>query len=326
MKNVKKKTKVNWKISKKSKVAKIAAKKSTGKKPYATIEGVKKGTAKLSASYTLGKKTGKLTCKVVVRTKKDSVLSTSVPQQTSAVTQSAVPTGTAVVQSTEQPEATDVPKPTNTPTARPTRKPTAVPTASPTPLPDGNAEFEEVKGGTPIDLSTFNATSGEGAYNAAKKRVEINDSGESQGSFPLTDIVEIKDGDLVTFRVQGYNYGDTGFRFWIETPYYGNCTPIQLTDDVDEALKVGDYPCVVDGQTINQMSLNTNPETKAFDVTFTVKAGESQKDAEEYNALTIKHINSLGHINVLVITGVYYLKDGPVSDGNNNNQDAEQYE
>jgi len=108
VKNGVKKAKVTWATSKKS-VAKITKKSTKGKSAYATIKGVKKGTATITASYKLGKKTTKLKCKVTV---KNNDIITPAPTATSSVT------------------------PTVTPTATPTKKPsTPTPTPTATPLP-----------------------------------------------------------------------------------------------------------------------------------------------------------------------------------------------
>ena len=64
IKKIAKKTKVTWKLGNK-KVAKIVKQKKTGK-PYAVIQGVKKGKTTLLARYKHGKKIRKLTCRITV--------------------------------------------------------------------------------------------------------------------------------------------------------------------------------------------------------------------------------------------------------------------
>ena len=60
IKKIAKKTKVTWKLGNK-KIAKIVKQKKTGK-PYAVIQGVKKGKTTLLARYKHGKTIRKLTC------------------------------------------------------------------------------------------------------------------------------------------------------------------------------------------------------------------------------------------------------------------------
>lgn len=64
IKKIAKKTKVTWKLGNK-KVAKIVKQKKTGK-PYAVIQGAKKGKTTLLARYKQGKKIRKLTCRITV--------------------------------------------------------------------------------------------------------------------------------------------------------------------------------------------------------------------------------------------------------------------
>lgn len=64
IKKIAKKTKVTWKLGNK-KIAKIVKQKKTGK-PYAVIQGVKKGKTTLLARYKHGKKIRKLTCRITV--------------------------------------------------------------------------------------------------------------------------------------------------------------------------------------------------------------------------------------------------------------------
>ena len=339
VKNAKKKAKVTWKTSKKA-VAKITKKVAKGKKASAVVQGVSEGKAKITAVYKLGKTKKKLTCTVTVKAAGQqapvasptanggAVQGSSAPQQTVAPTQ---PGGDA--------DNTAAPgEPTATPTVRPTRTPSPVPTASPTPLPDDKEyNFEVPENGYAIDVSTYVSASGSGGYNAEKQRVEINDGSSadnSQGSWALPPEIagSIKTGDIVTFRVQGYNYGDSGFRFWLGTPTSGGCTPVMLLNEIDESLAIDPelgYPCVkeedgtvLEGQsgeaiqskaTYNQMAINADPDTKAFDVEFKFKAGTSQDDvAATFTHLTLKYIFSggtVGYINGLSIKNIYFITD-----------------
>ncbi len=127
-----KKAKVTWSTSKK-KVAKITKKKAKGNSAYAKIKGVKKGKAKITATYKLGNKKKKLVCNVTVKkasnvqTSKAPAQASKAPTQTSkapaasptATTQvSAVPSATAAVTS-PTPAASKTPRPSPTPTNAP---------------------------------------------------------------------------------------------------------------------------------------------------------------------------------------------------------------
>ena len=90
------------------KVAKIVKQKKTGK-PYAVIQGAKKGKTTLLARYKQGKKIRKLTRRITVLAAKKAA-----PQKNAAV-----PSSTAL--------------PSQTPNRAPAITPTAVPTATPTP-------------------------------------------------------------------------------------------------------------------------------------------------------------------------------------------------
>lgn len=318
VKNAKKSAKVTWKIAKKQqKIAKIKKKVAKGKKASATVLGVSEGTATLKATYKLGSKKTKLKCKVTVKKATQPTQPTQAVSQPTTVPTDGVtpPSGDPVV---TEPVNTD---PTATPTVRPTRTPTAVPTASPTPLPTGDDKFAEVKDGVALDISTYESLGGTGGYNSESKRIEINDaqSGDnSMGTWSLADLPAISTGDEVTFRIQGYNYGNSGFRFWIGGPQSGGCTPVMLVDEVAEGqgiLPEYGYPCVLDengkviegsaGESLqgmttnNQMAINADPETKAFDITFTLKAGTSQDDTSAaFTNLTLKYIMSGGYIRI----------------------------
>ena len=69
LKNGAKKAKVTWKSSKK-KVVRITKKSNKGKKAYAKFKALKKGKAKVSAIYKLGKIKKKLVCNVTVKGRK----------------------------------------------------------------------------------------------------------------------------------------------------------------------------------------------------------------------------------------------------------------
>lgn len=332
--NAKKSAKVTWKSSK-TKIAKI--KKSTKKgNASATVAGVKKGKAVITAVVKTGKKKNTLKCTVTVKkaSKPQVSASPAVPVVSASPSVQPTPVVTQNVQT---------PKPS--PTKRPSPTPRPTPSPSPTPMPDkDDYKFAEVASGTAIDVSTYQ---GSGAYNEKTKRVEINDSSDadnSMGAWELPESIKIKDGDIVTFRVQGFNYGTSGFRFWIGNAVSGSCTPVQLTNTVtDENAKIGEwgYPCVVDAEgkevakwtsvkdkdgnttytqgafpedsvTKNQMALNID-EDKAFDVTFSFKAGASQNDTEGvYSHLTLKYImggGTSGYIDGLCIKNIYYISE-----------------
>ena len=119
VKNSVKKAKVTWKTSDK-KVAAIAKKVTKGKKASVTIKGVAEGTAKIKATYKVGKKKTKLTCNVTVTGAK----ATAAPTSAASLAPSAGPSAPA-----------ETTAPTKTPTVKPTKRPTASPTPVPTPTP-----------------------------------------------------------------------------------------------------------------------------------------------------------------------------------------------
>lgn len=333
VKNAKKSAKVTWKTSKK-KVAKI--KKSSKKgNAYANVVGLKTGKSTITATYKVGKKKAqKLTCKVTV-TKKVAPTPSQAPSQ--------APTGTPVVSAqptTPAQPATDAPNPTPTKTPKPS--PTPKP-PTPTPMPNQDYNFAKVENAISIDVSTFNCTSGNGSYVKDKERVEINDAdnANSQGYWNLPEgVPAIKVGDVVTFRIQGYNYGTSGFRFWIGDQNSGGCTPVLFHNEINEDLKIDDggYPHVVDeegnevkswtvsdngeytidndilnaagNKTLNQVALSPDAETQAFDVEVSFKAGSSQNDTKgNYSTLTLKYImEGANTINGLCIKNIYYIK------------------
>lgn len=135
VKNAEKKAKVTWKTSKK-KVAKITKKSTKGKKAYAKIKGMKKGSAKITATYKLGKKKKKLTCKVKVK----NASPTKKPDNTPVVTTPGGGDTTATPTQTTQGDG-------NTPTPpggdTPTKEPTPTPTPAPPHGPNDYAYFNE---------------------------------------------------------------------------------------------------------------------------------------------------------------------------------------
>ena len=302
VKNANKKSKVTWKTTKKA-VAKVAKKSTKGKKNYADILAVSAGDAKITATYKLGKTKKKLTCKVVV-TAADAAPAGQTAAPTGAQGTTAPATGSEAPKATDKPADPDKTNAPGEPTAAPTEKPTRTPrvtgtpgptaTPSPTPLKVDEDKFPAVTNArATIDLSSFTAVSGSGAYDATNNRVTFNDSEtgtNTQGAFTIPSNISISDNDLVTFRVQGYHYGTAAFRFWIGSDVMGSCTPIELTvKDVDPNRAVGEYPMDDNGVKKNQMKLNIDPTTKAFDVTFTFKAGVSQNDTNgSYPNLIIK--------------------------------------
>ena len=122
VKNAKKKASVKWSVKNK-KIAKITKKNSTS----ATVKGVKKGTAKISATYKAGSKKVTLKCKVKVTSKAAAkVTATTAPVTNPTVApsanvskQTAAPTGAATTAPTGKPKVTGTPKPTPTPSPVP---------------------------------------------------------------------------------------------------------------------------------------------------------------------------------------------------------------
>ena len=308
VKNAKKTAKVTWKTSSK-KVAKITKKTKKGN-AYAVVKGLKAGKkATITATVKTGKKSVKVKCVVSVVKAEEAVATTapvgapSAQPSAQAANQSAVPSQAA--EQTTAPVTDPTAKPSGTP--RPTRSPKPSPTPEPSKMPVTENEFAKVAG-VKLDNSTFEVMSGNAKYDDKLDRIEINDAeaGDmSQGAWKMPEDIAINKGDLVTFRVQGYFYGSQVFRFWIGTGTSGGCTPILLrTDDVAEENAVGEYPAVVDGVTKNEMKLELN-DKKAYDVTFTFKAGESQDDSNGiYPNFTLKGIHG-DYINGLVVNNVY---------------------
>ena len=145
VKNGNKKAKVTWKVSDKA-VLKIAKKSTKGNKAYATVKGLAAGTAKLTASYKLARKTKKYSCKIVVS-------DDSANQGTNTGTTTTAPTGTTAPNGT----ATKAPEGSAAPTAAATDKPatatrTPRPSATPSPTPVPDPDLEIAKNYATIDI------------------------------------------------------------------------------------------------------------------------------------------------------------------------------
>ncbi len=197
VKNGKKSAKVKWKSSKKS-VARITKRSTKGNKAYARVKAVKKGTAKITAAYKLGKKTTKLTCTVKVGVVDDNtaVASPSVaPAPGSTVTTApASPTGAATetVAPTKAPDTEQSAKPTATTKPKVTRSPR--PSATPTPTPE-----PQLVNPMRVDLSKVNIigeNGGSAEYNAETGTIDSAMPG-IQG-FIL--------GDLISENIEKYPY------------------------------------------------------------------------------------------------------------------------
>lgn len=107
LKNGNNKAKVAWKINKPG-IAKIVAKSTKGKSAYVTVKGIKKGNAKIMATYKLSGKSLKLSCKVIVKNKETNA--TTAPEITNN-TQSTMSTSTP----TNAPIITQIPAAVQTP-------------------------------------------------------------------------------------------------------------------------------------------------------------------------------------------------------------------
>ena len=117
VKNGKKAAKVTWKSNKTS-VVKVMKKVTAGNKAV-TIKGIKKGSAKITASYKLKGTAKKMTCKVKVTDGKPEV-------------------------PTVPPTVSNAPVITQAPTAAPTNAPTTEPTATPVPTPEPTPRIKVV--------------------------------------------------------------------------------------------------------------------------------------------------------------------------------------
>ena len=346
VRNAKKTTRVTWKTSKKA-IASIIKKKSKGKKAYADVKAVAAGKAKITAVCKTGKTKKKLTCTITVAAASDQQggqtqngttntgtntgKATDAPKDTQTKEPGKETTAPDPGKATEEPgpgeptsaPATDVPA-TKEPTAAPSKAPTAAPTRTPaaataTPGGLGNDNFPAVTNArATVDLSTYSSVAGNATYDSAKRTISFNDGetgANTQGAFTIPSGININDNDLVTFRVQGYYFGTSNFRFWIGTSVNSGCTPIELTTGtVPSNRAIGDYPEDVNGTKKNMMNLNVDPTTKAFDVTFTFKAGVSQNDSNSnYSNLTIKYVmdeNENGYIDGLIINHIYVVPTG----------------
>ena len=97
LKNGSKKAKVSWKTSNK-KIAALSKQVKKGDKASVKVTGKKKGSAKITATYKLGKKATKLTCKVKVKAaivvEAPTPTAAPLPQPTAVPTVTPVPTAT----------------------------------------------------------------------------------------------------------------------------------------------------------------------------------------------------------------------------------------
>ena len=146
MKKGDKKAKVTWKTSKKT-IVKIVKKTGKGSSAYATVKGVKSGTATITATYKLNKKVTKLNCKVTV--KPVNVTITPGTNQTTTVNNIVTPTDSGN-SNTYTPTSAPSHAPTHAATGKPTENPTESPepTSEPTKVPEEDKE-------DPVDPSTL---------------------------------------------------------------------------------------------------------------------------------------------------------------------------
>ena len=185
LKNGKKKAKVTWKTSNK-KIAKITKKTAKGNSARAVVKGVKKGKAKITAVYKLGKRKTNLTCSITVSApeqKSDTVLTP--PQATPVSTAVPVPAATP----TPDAGGVQTPKPTVKPTSKPTNKPKPTPTPTPKPTPYKINPYK-------VDLSDSSLVKAENGgsaeYNTETKALESNMAGIT-GFVVMNPAVERKD-------------------------------------------------------------------------------------------------------------------------------------
>lgn len=204
IKNGNKKAKVTWK-SNKTKIAKVA-KKTTKGNAAASIKGLKKGSAKITASYKLGKKTTKFTCKLTVTKKVDP-----------AVTTAPATVATATATATTAAKVTTVPGPSNV-TAVPATKvpdPTAVPaTKGPTKTPGPTATPTSVPGNAGADAYKISDAAKmviDGAVDNAK------DSWEDAIAFDLlTNEYSVRGTKALTAATAKMMYSDNAFYVLVE--------------------------------------------------------------------------------------------------------------
>ena len=331
VKNATKKTTVKWSTSNK-KVAKIVKKGTVtkGKKACANVKGVKKGTAVIKATIKVGKK--KITSKCTVTVGKKTPVATNAPVASNA------PAGTtnAPTSASAAPSASAAATNTAAPTEDPNQTPKPTKTPEPTQMPADNLEFDAVSGGAiKLDNSSYTVTSGNSKYMADKDYVEVNDPDqETLGMWSMPEGVTIKDGDIVSFRVQGIFKGDKTIRFWIGDGGNGGCTPIKLVNTVEEgsAIEDGKYPACYKPSEANaeelvemvgasgsataaegvvrkdQMLLGADASTGKFDVSFNFKAGTSQNDTKsDYSKFTLKAVIGQ-NINGLIVKNIYITK------------------
>lgn len=137
VKRGKKKAKVTFKTSKKS-IVKIVKKTKQGNKARVTIKGVRKGKAKITAVYKLGKKKTKLTCKVTVKAGKDNQKKPDPqkkPSGNSSAAPSAAPSKAPTLKPSEEPSTAPSEEPSTAPSEEPSTAPSEEPSDSPTEKP-----------------------------------------------------------------------------------------------------------------------------------------------------------------------------------------------
>ena len=141
VKRGKKKAKVTFKTSKKS-IVKIIKKTKQGNKARVTIKGVRKGKAKITAVYKLGKKKTKLTCKVTVKAGKDNQKKpdpqkrpSGEPSGNSSAAPSAAPSKAPTLKPSEEPSTAPSEEPSTAPSEEPSTAPSLKPSDSPTEKP-----------------------------------------------------------------------------------------------------------------------------------------------------------------------------------------------
>ena len=199
VKNAKKKAKVTWKTSKKS-VVKIAKKKTKGS-AYATVKGVKKGKAVITASYKAGKTSKKLKCTVKVKAASANTKPSAAPAANAAASPSAAATASATattIPATASASASVSTAPTVSPTA--SSVPMASPTVQPTPTP---------RPAVALDLSGSVALNGE---------VTVKEDGSiSAGTCDGVVIPLDKEYDMGSkLEITVYGEASQGIRGWLE--------------------------------------------------------------------------------------------------------------
>ena len=155
VKNSNAKAKVTWKIAS-TKIAKISKKVTKGKKASATVLGVSAGNTKLTATYKLGKKTKKLTCKITVTAKAE----TQAPADNAAANNQAQ----TPAQNNQQQAATQAP-------ADPGTTPTEAP-AEPTEEPKPESNMEPIK--TFLEDTNYETPANYDQENAATKGTMVS--------------------------------------------------------------------------------------------------------------------------------------------------------